>query len=123
MTEIQITDITQSHGCAGCATPSAESTPAKSTTKETSMSENAEKTENTKNTKNTKNTVTSTYTVSGMTCGHCVSSVTEELTALDGVAGVEVDLPTGAVIITSAAPLDGEAVRSAVSEAGYQLVG
>ena len=70
-----------------------------------------------------KNTVTATYTVSGMTCGHCVSSVTEELTALDGVVEVDVDLPAGAVTVTSAAPLQIDAVRDAVTEAGYQLVG
>lgn len=65
---------------------------------------------------------TSTWTVSGMTCGHCVASVTEELTELDGVSGVAVDLPTGAVTVTSAAPLDAAAVRVAVEEAGYRLV-
>ena len=70
-----------------------------------------------------ENTVTATYNVTGMTCGHCASSVTEELTALDGVANVDVDLPTGAVTVTSAAPLEIEAVRGAVAEAGYQLVG
>ena len=66
---------------------------------------------------------TTTYTVSGMTCGHCVSSVTEELTALEGVAKVEVDLAAGAVTVTSAAPLALDAVRGAVTEAGYQLAG
>ena len=39
--------------------------------------------------------VTSTYTVTGMTCGHCVSAVTSELAALDGVADVQVDLGSG----------------------------
>ncbi|WP_409331541.1 heavy-metal-associated domain-containing protein [Trujillonella humicola] len=64
---------------------------------------------------------TSTYTVTGMTCGHCVSAVTEEVGALPGVHGVEVDLPTGAVTVTSDAPLDGAAVAAAVEEAGYEL--
>jgi copper chaperone len=64
---------------------------------------------------------TSTYTVSGMTCEHCVASVTEELSDLDGVRGVEVDLGSGAVTVTSDAQLDAGAVREAVEEAGYQL--
>lgn len=64
---------------------------------------------------------TSSYTVTGMTCGHCVASVTEEVTDIPGVENVEVDLPTGAVTITSAEPLDDAAVRAAVEEAGYQL--
>jgi copper chaperone len=67
-------------------------------------------------------TITAEYTVSGMTCGHCVSSVTEEVGALDGVRSVEVDLPSGKVTVTSAGALDRDAVRAAVSEAGYQLV-
>ena len=62
-----------------------------------------------------------TYTVSGMTCGHCVASVTEEITGIDGVTDVAVDLPTGAVIVTSDNPLDQARVRAAVEEAGYQL--
>ena len=65
--------------------------------------------------------ITSQYTVTGMTCGHCVSSVTEEVGALDGVHSVDVDLPTGLVTVTSAGALDREAVRAAVIEAGYEL--
>ncbi|MEV7098644.1 heavy-metal-associated domain-containing protein [Amycolatopsis sp. NPDC051045] len=65
----------------------------------------------------------STYTVIGMTCGHCVASVTEEVGALDGVTDVAVDLPTGAVTVTSAEPVDEARVRAAVEEAGYQLAG
>lgn len=64
-----------------------------------------------------------TYTVEGMTCGHCVKAVTEEVTQLDGVHEVEVDLATGTVIVTSERPLSDEEVRGAVTEAGYQLVG
>ena len=64
---------------------------------------------------------TSTYTVTGMTCGHCVASVTEEVQDIPGVEHVDVVLETGAVTITSAEPLDETAVRSAVEEAGYQL--
>jgi copper chaperone CopZ len=66
--------------------------------------------------------VTSTYTVTGMTCGHCVQAVTGELSALPGVDAVQIDLGTGAVTVTSAAPLAGDAVRAAVDEAGYELV-
>ena len=64
----------------------------------------------------------STYTVTGMTCGHCVSSVTEEISELSGVSDVAVDLESGAVTVTSSAPLPEDAVRGAVEEAGYQLV-
>jgi copper chaperone CopZ len=64
-----------------------------------------------------------TYTVAGMTCAHCVRSVSEEITAIDGVTAVAVDLPTGAVAVTSDHPLDPAQVRVAVEEAGYDLVG
>lgn len=64
---------------------------------------------------------TSTYTVTGMTCGHCVSSVTEEVQEIPGVESVDVALETGAVSITSAGPIDDTAVRTAIEEAGYQL--
>jgi copper ion binding protein len=66
--------------------------------------------------------VASTYTVTGMTCGHCVNAVTEEVSRLPGVSDVRVDLASGAAEVTSDAPLDREAVRAAVEEAGYQLV-
>ncbi|MBC8988626.1 MULTISPECIES: heavy-metal-associated domain-containing protein [Micromonospora] len=65
----------------------------------------------------------STYQVSGMTCGHCVNSVSTELSALPGVTGVQVDLATGRVTVTSQNPLDTDTVRAAVDEAGYDLVG
>ncbi|MFD6261597.1 heavy-metal-associated domain-containing protein [Micromonospora chalcea] len=65
----------------------------------------------------------STYQVSGMTCGHCVKSVSTELSALPGVTDVQVDLATGRVTVTSQNPLDADAVRAAVDEAGYDLVG
>ena len=65
--------------------------------------------------------VTSTYTVTGMTCEHCVNAVTTELTELDGVREVRVDLASGAVTVTSDAPLAEDAVRAAVDEAGYEL--
>jgi len=62
-----------------------------------------------------------TYTVTGMTCDHCVASVTEEITEIDGVTAVAVDLPTGAVTVTSTATIDEAQVRAAVEEAGYHL--
>jgi copper chaperone len=64
---------------------------------------------------------TRTYTVEGMTCGHCVASVAEEVQEIPGVENVDVVLETGAVTVTSDRPLDDNAVRAAVEEAGYQL--
>ncbi|BCJ76437.1 heavy metal transport/detoxification protein [Catellatospora sp. IY07-71] len=63
------------------------------------------------------------YTVKGMTCGHCVNSVSTEIGKLDGVTGVQVDLTSGAVTVSSAGILDEAAVAAAVDEAGYELVG
>jgi copper chaperone CopZ len=56
-----------------------------------------------------------------MTCGHCVSSVTEEVGLIDGVQKVDVDLASGLVTVTSEGDLNEDAVRTAVTEAGYQL--
>jgi copper chaperone CopZ len=67
--------------------------------------------------------VTNTYTVTGMTCGHCVQAVSGELGLLPGVSDVRVDLSTGAVAVTSEHPLPIDEVRAAVDEAGYELVG
>jgi len=64
---------------------------------------------------------TRTFTVQGMTCGHCVSSVNEEVLEIPGVERVDVVLESGAVTVTSSEPLDDSAVRAAVEEAGYQL--
>lgn len=66
---------------------------------------------------------TSTYTVTGMTCGHCVEAVTRELTKIGGVTGVDVALDAGTVAVTSEEPVEEAAVRAAVDEAGYELVG
>ncbi len=69
---------------------------------------------------------TTTYAVSGMTCGHCTSAVTEELSKLPGVQNVTIDLNAGgtsAVQVTSESALDESAVREAVDEAGYELTG
>jgi copper ion binding protein len=65
----------------------------------------------------------SEYTVSGMTCGHCVSAVSSEIGKLPGVRDVAVDLAAGRVTVTSDTQLDRAAVRDAVDEAGYTLIG
>jgi copper chaperone len=66
---------------------------------------------------------TTTYQVNGMTCGHCMQSVTTEVKKIEGVTDVDVDLETGAVRITSEAPVDEAAFRAAVDEAGdYEVV-
>ncbi len=62
-----------------------------------------------------------TYAVAGMTCGHCAASVKEEVADLAGVRDVDVQLATGALTVTSEEPLDVDAIRDAVEEAGYQL--
>lgn len=67
--------------------------------------------------------MTTSYTVTGMTCSHCVASVSEEVGAIEGVTDVAVDLPTGAVTVTSDQPVDDARVRAAVEEAGYTLAG
>ncbi|NYD40429.1 heavy-metal-associated domain-containing protein [Nocardioides panaciterrulae] len=64
----------------------------------------------------------STWTVSGMTCGHCVASVSEEIAEIDGVEDVAVELDSGTVTVTSAGPLERADVDAAVTEAGYALV-
>ena len=63
--------------------------------------------------------MSATYTVTGMTCGHCVSSVTEEVTAVPGVTDVQVDLESGRLTVEGSA--DAAAVQAAVEEAGYTL--
>ena len=70
-------------------------------------------------------TTTQQYEVTGMTCGHCVASVKEELGELKGVDSVDVELNSGGVstvIVNSADPLNLDEVRAAVDEAGYELV-
>jgi copper chaperone len=62
-----------------------------------------------------------TYNVTGMTCGHCVAAVRQEVGQLPGVQDVDVDLTTGNVKVISAAPLDPAQVAAAVDEAGYEL--
>jgi copper chaperone len=67
---------------------------------------------------------TRTYLIEGMTCGHCVSAVTGELTGLAGVLSVDIELVTGGaspVSVTSASPLRDSDVAAAIEEAGYAL--
>lgn len=114
MTELPITAVgeTASGGCACCSTSGTEN----------SVTENSENSDTAKDTAMSTDLIATDYTVSGMTCGHCVASVTEEVGAIEGVSSVEVDLPTGRVTVTSSAPLDPAAVKAAVAEAGYELV-
>ncbi|MFZ2625502.1 MAG: heavy-metal-associated domain-containing protein [Propionibacterium sp.] len=64
----------------------------------------------------------SNYTVTGMTCGHCVAHVTEEVSALKDVDDVVVTLDDGKMVVTSAQPVDLAALRGAVAEAGDYAV-
>ena len=64
---------------------------------------------------------TSTYTVVGMTCGHCVAAVTEEVGKIDGVTNVDVELASGRVTVESDQPVDDAAFAAAVDEAGYTV--
>jgi copper chaperone CopZ len=64
---------------------------------------------------------TRTYTVDGMHCSHCVASVTEEVQEIEGVDDVQVVLESGQLTVTGREPLDDDAVRAAVAEAGYQV--
>jgi copper chaperone CopZ len=70
--------------------------------------------------------ITATYSISGMTCQHCVSAVTRELLTVDGVRNVEVDLHPGGLSTATVASDDGlemSAVAAAVDDAGYDLAG
>jgi copper chaperone CopZ len=71
----------------------------------------------------TPGTVTTVYKVTGMSCGHCEGSVSEEISQIPGVSSVKAVASSGEVTVVSAAPLDEEAVRAAVDEAGYELAG
>jgi copper chaperone len=64
----------------------------------------------------------STYTVKGMTCDHCVNSVTAEVSKIDGVTDVAVDVSAGRVVVTGTGPVSDQAVAEAVEEAGYEVV-
>lgn len=114
LTLIQTDETAAETGCSCCATPSADLSTADATVataEEPTVSDTATA------------ATTSVYTVTGMTCGHCVTSVTEEVSAISGVRDVAVDLASGRVTVTSDAALDLDAVKAAVDEAGYQLAG
>jgi copper chaperone CopZ len=64
---------------------------------------------------------TKTYTVTGMTCSHCVNSVDTGIRQIPGVTDVQVDLAGGTVTVTSEQPVPDTAVAAAVDEAGYEL--
>ncbi|MDX3242782.1 heavy-metal-associated domain-containing protein [Streptomyces sp. ME18-1-4] len=71
----------------------------------------------------TPGSVTTVYKVSGMSCGHCEGAVSGELSELAGVTSVQAVASTGEVTVVSVGTLDEEAVRAAVDEAGFELVG
>ena len=65
---------------------------------------------------------TSEYRVSGMSCGHCEAAVQSEVAQIPGVDDVTVSAATGKLVVTSAQPIDADAVLGAVDEAGYEAV-
>jgi copper ion binding protein len=69
----------------------------------------------------TTHMTTTTVTVTGMTCDHCVAAVREEVAKVDGVTRVDVELATGAVTVESEGPVDERALAAAVDEAGYEV--
>lgn len=71
----------------------------------------------------TAGSVTAVYKVSGMSCGHCEGAVSGEISEIEGVSSVKAVASSGEVTVVSAAALDEEAVRAAVDEAGFELVG
>lgn len=64
---------------------------------------------------------TQSFNVVGMTCQHCVASVTEEISEIAGVSNVDVDLASGNVTVNATDPVSDDAIRAAVEEAGYSL--
>lgn len=66
--------------------------------------------------------VTTSYQVKGMTCTHCANSVSTEVGAIPGVTEVTVEIASGEVTVSSTEPVDVQALRAAVDEAGYELV-
>lgn len=64
---------------------------------------------------------TKTFTVTGMTCGHCINSVTEEVTEVPGVTAVDIVLETGAVTVTADGDINDDAIKAAVVAAGYTV--
>ncbi|MFG2872070.1 cation transporter [Streptomyces sp. NPDC048338] len=68
-------------------------------------------------------TATTTYTVAGMSCGHCRTAVTEAVGALVDVTSVDVDVPGGLVTVTTGGAPDDTAIAAAIDDAGYTLTG
>ncbi|MET8506545.1 heavy-metal-associated domain-containing protein [Streptomyces sp. NPDC015232] len=66
---------------------------------------------------------TTVYAVSGMTCGHCKTAITNSVSALDGVISVDVDVAGGKVTVTTGGAPDDAAIAAAVDDAGYELTG
>lgn len=63
----------------------------------------------------------STFVVKGMTCSGCMSKVTTAVTGVDGVTDVDVDISNGELTVVSKSPVDADAIRKAVNEAGYEV--
>lgn len=68
-------------------------------------------------------TTTTTFTVTGMTCAHCVAAVTREVSKLDNVIDIDIDLESGTVTVRAHGPVDPAEFASAVDEAGYEVAG
>ncbi|MFD0372576.1 MULTISPECIES: cation transporter [unclassified Streptomyces] len=68
-------------------------------------------------------TTATVYAVSGMTCGHCKTAITNSVSALDGVVSVDVDVAGGLVTVTTGGAPDDAAIAAAVDDAGYELTG
>lgn len=66
---------------------------------------------------------TATYTVTGMTCDHCVNAVKQEVSKIEGVKGVDVDLASGKVTVESDGDLSADAFGAAIDEAGFEVAG
>jgi copper chaperone CopZ len=71
----------------------------------------------------TRSAVTTVYKVSGMSCGHCEGAVSGEISRIEGVESVKAVASAGEVTVVSAAPLEEDAVRAAVDEAGFEYAG
>ncbi len=114
----------QGGGCGGCGTTTTGTTPNETTSQSASATSSESAASTAEENDVTASTYTQSYPVTGMTCGHCVASVTEELEELAGVREVGVDLVAGGTstaTVTSDQPLTDDAVKAAVAEAGYQL--
>lgn len=122
------TSVPASSGCACCApadTAGATSNPAEASAPASSTEVSSEVSDAVSNAEESA-AVRASYQVIGMTCGHCVSAVRSELSAVPGVREVDIDLVVGGastVTVTSDAALELDTVAGAVDEAGYELAG